>query len=69
MDSESIGRIVKVNRRTLPAVVTVRWLASGVRADYAEERLHVLCPTCAGQDRDFGDEQLARLRAECEECK
>lgn len=70
VDSESVGRIVRVNGvvQTGIVIITVRWLVSGVRANYEEDRLRVLCPTCAGEDAEFGDDQLARARKECTEC-
>ena len=69
VDSESVGVIVRITKVAKPAIttITVRWLVSGVRANYEEERLRVICPECAGE-KGFGVEQLKRARAECEEC-
>lgn len=68
VDSESIGRIVRIAKFAVPPIATVRWLTCGFRASYYEDKLRVLCPTCACTDRGFSDEQLERARLECEEC-
>lgn len=64
---KGIGRIVALNNAT-PQVITVRWMATGRFGTYYDDQLTVLCPTCAGQP-GFDDDQLERLRKECEACK
>jgi hypothetical protein len=67
VDSGSVGQIIRISKEAKPTIITVRWLVSGVRADYYEDQLRGICPACAGEG-GFGIEQLKRARAECEEC-
>jgi hypothetical protein len=50
-------------------VVTVYWLKSGSRVVHSGAQLRVVCPTCAGEDAEFGDDQLERAREFCEVCR
>ena len=64
---KGVGIIVAVNRKADPVIITVRWLASGIRDTYYDDQLVVLCPTCAEQS-GFSAEQLEILHKECELC-
>lgn len=72
-----VGRIVAVRKHAhghcdsagSRYIVKVYWLASGSRATHSGAQLKVLCPSCAGQAADFGDDQLERARLECEVCR
>lgn len=60
----AIGRIVAVTGND----VRVLWIVSWIRTTHPSEQLRVICGECAGNDC-FGDDQLARQKRECSNCK
>ncbi len=73
----AVGRIVAVRKHAhghcdsagSRYIVRVYWLVSGHRSTHSGAQLKVLCPTCAGEDAEFGDDQLERAREFCEVCQ
>ena len=63
----AVGRIVAVRKHAhghcdsagSRYIVRVYWLVSGHRSTHSGAQLKVLCPTCAGEDAEFGDDQAA----------